>query len=98
MKLILKQGERVEVELADTDGKFVISYGRSTLRVTSDLPDQKGREGVIYEERFGDASDIPEPEKVDTPADAQRTPKSGRGKANHLGLSLKEIKKRSTTH
>lgn len=52
MKVVLRPGERVEIELADTDGRFVVAYGRATLRVTSDLPDTKGRKGVIYEERF----------------------------------------------
>lgn len=55
MKIVLKQGDRLEVCLEGTDGEFVIEYGDSTLTVTADLPDSDGREGVIYSERFGDA-------------------------------------------
>lgn len=47
------QNESVRIKLRETDGEFTVSYGKRVLRVTSDLPDTKGRKGVIYEEQFG---------------------------------------------
>lgn len=55
MKVELRQGESVSITLEGTDGLFKVIYGKETLRVTSDLPDTKGRKGVIYEEAFGKA-------------------------------------------
>jgi hypothetical protein len=57
MKVELKMGERVVVNLEGTDGEFVISYGRRVLQVTADLPDTSGRKGVIYAEKFGQLID-----------------------------------------
>lgn len=57
MKIILKRGERVEIELADADGKFVVSYGTKELRVTTDFPDSTGRTGIIYNEKFASEAD-----------------------------------------
>lgn len=53
MKIVLKQGERLEVCLDGTDGEFVIEYGNIDLTVIADMPDTEGREGVIYRESFG---------------------------------------------
>lgn len=53
MNLVLAPGESIDVTLADTDGKFTISYGKESLTVFSELPDQQGRVGVIYEETGG---------------------------------------------
>ncbi len=53
MNLVLAPGESVDVTLADTDGKFTISYGKESLTVFSYLPDQHGRVGVIYKETCG---------------------------------------------
>lgn len=61
MNLVLAPGESIDVTLADTDGKFTISYGKESLTVTSELPDQHGREGVIYHEHWQpvDTEDLP---------------------------------------
>lgn len=57
MRVELKQGESLTVCFADTDGEFVIKYGKKKLTVKSDLPDSSGREGTIYSENFGDSFD-----------------------------------------
>lgn len=57
MKVVIKQGEALLVSLEGTDGLFVINYDHDhdyTLTVRADLPDDEGREGVIYCESFGD--------------------------------------------
>lgn len=48
MRIEVKQGESLTVCFADTDGEFVIKYGKKKLTVKSDLPDSSGREGTIY--------------------------------------------------
>jgi hypothetical protein len=58
MRLTLKKGEKVEITLDDTDGVFTFTYGTDGpsgehtyfVRVECDIPDDKGREGVLYEE------------------------------------------------
>ena len=55
MKIILRPGEKIEIELENTDGVFTIEYDvdkSGKLLVTSDLADDTGREGIIYEENF----------------------------------------------
>jgi len=54
MKVVLRPGDTLEVELDDTDGHFEIKYDvdLGKLEVTSDLPDTQGRVGVIYSEVF----------------------------------------------
>lgn len=58
MKIELKQGERITVTFADTDGEIEVSYGENNLTVTADLPDTTGRQGVIYEEVFGPTAEF----------------------------------------
>lgn len=53
MRIELKQGETLEVGPADSDGTFTISYGDGHLKVEVDLADTTGREGIIYDERYG---------------------------------------------
>lgn len=58
MDVILHQGEQVIVKLADTDGEITVSYGgmkggSDRLIVHADMPDNQGREGIIYSEEFG---------------------------------------------
>ena len=53
----LKKGESITIVLQDTDGEFKITYGSSLLTVKVDLPDDKGRKGIIYQERFAWQSD-----------------------------------------
>jgi hypothetical protein len=52
VEIRLNQGERVVVKLYGTDGEFKITFGKSLLTVKADLPDNKGRKGVIYQERY----------------------------------------------
>lgn len=53
MKVVLEAGDTLEVELAGTDGTFSIAFGDDELTVKTDLPDDDGRSGTIYRERFG---------------------------------------------
>ncbi len=54
MKIELKPGERITVTLEGTDGEIEVAFNESDVRVTTDLPDSSGREGIIYQECFGD--------------------------------------------
>ena len=53
MRIELKPGEQVTVCLHEADGEFVVKYGKNKLTITADMPDAEGREGVVYEERYG---------------------------------------------
>lgn len=53
MRIVLEQGENLTIELANTDGEFVISYcdpnyDANRLQVYADLPDDEGRSDLIY--------------------------------------------------
>lgn len=52
MKVLIAQGETLEISPADSDGTFTISYGDGHLKVEVDMPDTAGREGVIYDEHY----------------------------------------------
>lgn len=55
MKVVIAQGETLNVFLEDTDSEFEISYGGKhpdILTVQTELPDSLGREGFIYAECF----------------------------------------------
>lgn len=58
--VLLPPGQRVRVQLMDSDGVFTVSYdwmGDRQVIVHSDMPGSViGDEGVIYLERFGDGS------------------------------------------
>jgi hypothetical protein len=53
MKIELKLSEKITVTLEGTDGEFTVEFNEADLRVTADMPDSSGREGVIYMEAFG---------------------------------------------
>lgn len=53
MKIQLSPGDRLLVNLEGSDGEFVIVWGKTSLTVEAELPDQAGRVGVIYEETWG---------------------------------------------
>lgn len=53
MELVLAPGDKIRVTLKDTDGEFVLEYGKTSLKITTDFPDSNGRKGIIYEEKFG---------------------------------------------
>lgn len=55
MKIVLSQGDTLNVFLSGTDGEFEISYGGKRpdiLTIQSDLPDSLGRDGFVYAECF----------------------------------------------
>lgn len=55
MFIVVEPGNRLTVRLAGTDGEFTIDFdydSRGTLEVKVDLPDDDGREGIIYKETF----------------------------------------------
>jgi hypothetical protein len=54
LQVLISQGQKVEVIVADSDGVFTIFYNadKGRLSVTADMPDATGREGVIYLELF----------------------------------------------
>lgn len=58
VNLVLEEDQAVAISLAGTDGSFTVEYDTHTsaVRVTADLPDGLGREGVLYEERFNGRS------------------------------------------
>lgn len=66
MRVVIAQGDKLVVQLEGTDGEFEIEYGSRALTVKADLPDTKGREGVIYSERFIRDEDEDE-DDVDSP-------------------------------
>ena len=59
MKVELKPGEKIEITFAETDGIFTIEHGAvdkenkkcGFITVTADMPDNNGREGIIYHEQ-----------------------------------------------
>lgn len=55
MKIEISPNEMVRIELADTDGYFTVCYGTSHVSVFADMPDVFGRQGVIYQEPWGEA-------------------------------------------
>jgi hypothetical protein len=52
MKLILDKEESVEISFMGGDGEITVRFGPTYIAVVADLPDSKGREGVIYFEDF----------------------------------------------
>src|SRR5256885_1281831 len=55
MKIVLDQGDALEVSVED--GTFKIVYGPTALTVEVDMPDAQGRSGVIYNELVGPLED-----------------------------------------
>lgn len=69
IRIEIPQGESVEITLRDTDGAFVISYDEDNtgrLTITTDLPDSHGRNGLIYEEKFGLEADAGDTVGIET--------------------------------
>ena len=64
MKIELAPGETLVVSLKDSDGTFTVKFGESAVTVEADMPDTKGREGVIYEEAFRSWEEFPCPTDV----------------------------------
>ncbi len=60
MKLTLNPGQKICIQLADTDGFILISYNGDNdghLTIKCDEPDSTGRSGVIYDEYFDNHSE-----------------------------------------
>jgi len=53
--VVLRPGESVEIQFFEADGEITVEYGEDAVRVRTEWPDSSGREGVIYEELFGDS-------------------------------------------
>lgn len=54
MRLILKPGEKIRVQLEGADGEFTIKFGEKAVTVKADMPGNViGEAGTIYKERFG---------------------------------------------
>jgi hypothetical protein len=64
MKVVMSPGSKLEIEFADSDGRFGIEFKDATnesaghILITSDLPDPSGRVGEIYKEVFGDPAEF----------------------------------------
>lgn len=53
MKILLKPGDELVVEVEETDGQFIIKFTDAELSVHTNMPDSDGRDNKIYSERFG---------------------------------------------
>ena len=53
MIVVLKPGEKVEIQFAESDGEITVAFHEERITVETDWPDTAGRQGVIYEEIFG---------------------------------------------
>lgn len=63
MKVVLQPGEEIEVMFAGTSGEIKVAFHEEAIQVKADIPDDNGRSGLIYEERFDEPKKLP-PEKV----------------------------------
>lgn len=54
MRIVLKQGDVIQIEVEDGDGVITVGYGTEELYVDADMPDSDNRNGRIYSERFGE--------------------------------------------
>lgn len=54
MRIVLKQGDVIQIEVEDGDGIITVGYGTEELYVDADMPDSDSRIGRIYSERFGE--------------------------------------------
>jgi len=52
MFITMEQGNKLVVRFRDTDGEIVINWSETALSVEADLPDDDGREGIIYKETW----------------------------------------------
>ncbi len=63
-EIILSPGDTLVVKVKDTDGEFRIHFDTKkfpnalVVEETSNLPDKAGRQGVLYNETFGDDDGI----------------------------------------
>jgi hypothetical protein len=56
MYVTLEPGDKLTIQFHQTDGEIIVQYDHkndNTLTVEADLPDDTGRNGVIYKESFG---------------------------------------------
>lgn len=53
MKILLKPGDVLTIEIEETDGQFIIKFNEDEISVHANMPDSDGRDGKIYSERFG---------------------------------------------
>jgi len=58
MELRLFPGDDIVVTLDGTDGEFTIKYSGARVTIKANLPDTRGRVGVIYDEDGADGKPV----------------------------------------
>lgn len=53
MNIEIGKGDNLRVTLKDSDGGFNVLFSSKAVQILADLPDSEGREGLIYNEKFG---------------------------------------------
>lgn len=71
MEVTLKPGQYVDIKFAESDGAVRVAFGHTSIRVHADLPDDKGRVGTVYHERFGALNNQRKREKICDNPDSQ---------------------------
>lgn len=64
MDVTLKPGEGVRILFEDTDGIISVNYGKTGLRVRANMPDNRGRKGLLYEALYAGSCDDDEANEV----------------------------------
>jgi hypothetical protein len=58
MIVVLKPGESVSIQFAESDGELIVSFAEDRITVDAgEWYDTQGREGIVYEEIFGHGLD-----------------------------------------
>lgn len=60
MNIVLNPGDMVEIKIESIPGSFHIVFDVNEVRIETELPDDEGREGVIYKETIGPAPKNPD--------------------------------------
>ena len=56
MVIVLKPGEKIEIQFYETDGQIDVEFSHDSIRVHTDWPDTSNRSGTLYEEKFSRSS------------------------------------------
>lgn len=65
IEITLSRGDSVRIRLQGADGLCLIRYGNKAVIIKADLPDNSGRNGIIYEERYLEDYNTPDDESVE---------------------------------
>jgi hypothetical protein len=58
MIVVLKPGESVSIQFAESDGELIVNFAEDRITVDAgEWYDAQGREGIVYEEIFGHGID-----------------------------------------